>query len=571
MDQTTRGLLNVARSVLENLDLEVVLRRVLIEARDLTGARFAALGVLDAKAVQLERFLTLGADDELRRRIGPLPTGRGVLGELIRVPRPLRLDEVGAHPASYGFPAEHPPMGPFLGVPVPVRGRPYGNLYLSQPPGAPSFTAAHEEAIIALAELAGVAIDHARRYAGSEAERAQLADTVAALDATLQIARAVGRQTDLGTILELVAQRARELVSARTVIIELADGEEFEIAAGAGALPAGVVGRRLDLVGTVASAALRSGRSQRLSDPVNRDRFLRHGVGHLGLHPQDGLVVPLLFRKRAYGVLVALDRADGRDFGADDLRLLEAFATSAATAVATAESAAAERRRQRLAAAEAERTRWARELHDETLQALGSLRLTLSGARRSGDPQAVAAAVDGAIGQLETDIANLRGLIAELRPAALDQLGLAPALHALVERVGASGLDIDAQIDLAYENGRRADPMFLEHETAIYRIVQEALTNAVKHGHARRAVVEVLEEPEEVRVLVRDDGRGFDPERSTDGFGLLGVRERVELLQGDLTVQSEAGKGTTLSVRVPVRHVVDRAAPGSAPAAPDAV
>ena len=137
MDQTTRGLLNVARSVLENLDLEAVLQRVLIEARDLTGARFAALGVLDVKAIRLERFLTLGIDDTLRRRIGPLPTGRGVLGELIRIPEPLRLDAVGSHPSSYGFPAEHPPMGPFLGVPVPVLGRPYGNLYLSQPPGGP--------------------------------------------------------------------------------------------------------------------------------------------------------------------------------------------------------------------------------------------------------------------------------------------------------------------------------------------------------------------------------------------------------------------------------------------------
>ena len=288
---------------------------MLIEARSLTGARFAALGVLDPTARSLERFLTLGVDDAARARIGPLPTGRGVLGELIRDPQALRLTDVGSHPASYGFPAEHPPMGPFLGVPVLVRGRPWGNLYLAGPPGSPPFTSQHEDTAGALAELAGVAIDHARRFAGSEAEREQLKGTVAALDATLQIARAVGGQTELRSILDLVAKRGRDLVSAGTLVIELASGDELELVAGAGEIPADLLGHRFPLANTVASAALRSGRSQQLSEPVNRERFERHGVGHLGLHARDGLVVPLLFRDRSYGVLVAVDRTDDRPFG----------------------------------------------------------------------------------------------------------------------------------------------------------------------------------------------------------------------------------------------------------------
>src|SRR5271165_6510464 len=118
MDPATRGVLTVARTVLEQLDLEVVLERVLEAARELTGARYAALGVLDDSRTQLGRFMTLGVDEPARRLIGSQPTGRGVLGELIRTPHPLRIDDVGSHPYSYGFPVGHPPMRSFLGVPI---------------------------------------------------------------------------------------------------------------------------------------------------------------------------------------------------------------------------------------------------------------------------------------------------------------------------------------------------------------------------------------------------------------------------------------------------------------------
>jgi signal transduction histidine kinase len=262
----------------------------------------------------------------------------------------------------------------------------------------------------------------------------------------------------------------------------------------------------------------------------------------------------MVFRDTAYGVLVALDDLGEGGFSEEDQRLLEAFAASAATAVATAQSAAHERRRQRLAASEAERARWARELHDETLQALGSLRLMLSGARRSGNPETIAAAIDRGVSQLEADIANLRGLIIELRPAALDQLGLAPALHALVDRVQRTGLEIDAQIDLGHDAGRATERLAADLETGIYRIVQEALSNATKHGRARRAIVEVLEDERTVRLLVRDDGEGFDAGVVSVGFGLAGLRERTELLHGELAVTSGAGEGTTIAVSFPVRR-----------------
>lgn len=547
-------MLTLARSVLEQLDVELVLKRVLEAARDLTGAQYAALGVLDEDRRQLDRFLTLGIDEPTRRRVGPLPTGRGVLGELIRNPRPLRMPDVGSHPYSYGFPVAHPPMGSFLGVPILIGDAPFGNLYLTEKQGAPEFTDEDERAAVLLADFAGVAIDHARKFSGSEAQRLQLQRTVSALDATIQIARALGGETDLNAILELVAKRGRALVAARTLIIELLDGGELVLAAGAGELPPGLIGRRVPLRDTVASQALRTGQVERLADPANRRRFDQHGIGHLGLSAQDGLVVPLVFRERPYGVLVALDHLEEGNFTRDHQRLLEAFAASAATGVATAQTAADEHRRHRLAATEAERGRWARELHDETLQALGNLRLVLSSAKRTGDPRAMEKAIDQALGQIEGDIAGLRALITELRPAALDALGLEPALEALVERVGSNGLAVDSSVQLRYENGNAADRLDADLETAVYRIVQEALTNVLKHGSATRTMVEVVEDDRLVHVTVRDDGAGFDTSMTASGFGLAGMRERSELLGGEIVVHSSPGAGTKVSVALPVRR-----------------
>ncbi len=551
MDQGSRQVLRVARSVLEQLDVEIVLSRVLEAARELTDARYAALGVLDDSREHLARFLTAGIDEPARSQIGSLPTGRGVLGELIRRPESLRMDDVGSHPHSYGFPVGHPPMRTFLGVPIVIGGVPYGNLYLTEKAGGSPFDDADEQAAMLLAELAAVAIDHARRFSSSESQRIELQRTVDALDATLQIARALGGETDLTAILELVAKRGRALVSARALVIELRHGDELELSAGAGEIPTGLIGQRVELADTVADVAMRSGAPQRLTD-ANRARFQRHGLGNLGLVARNGLVVPLMFRERPYGVLVAIDSLDAADFSPEHERLLGAFATSAATAVATAQTAADERRRQRLAAAEAERARWARELHDETLQALGSLRLVLSAAARAGDADAMRSAIDGSLSQLESDIASLRSLITELRPAALDQLGLEPALLALGDRLRAGGLQLDVDVELAFEHGRAERRLIPELETAVYRIVQEALNNSIKHGSASRAVVEVRDEPEFVDVRVRDDGSGFDLTDPTSGFGVLGMRERAELLGGSLELDSAPGSGCTLTARFPV-------------------
>ena len=446
-------------------------------------------------------------------------------------------------------------MGSFLGVPVMVAGEPFGNLYLTEKHGGGEFTAADERAVVGLAEFAGIAIDHARRYSGLETHRDELKQTVDALGVMVEISRAIGGQTDLPLILTLVAKRGRSLVSARALIIELQVDGGLEVVAAAGELPANLVGRQMPLEGSAAQAALRTGATQRLGDELNRARFNDHGLGRFGFDAEDGLIVPLVFHGQPLGVLVAVDRLTGGPrFTAQDERLLEAFATSAATAVATAQSVATERQRQRLAAAEQERARWARELHDETLQGLAALRIALGAADRSGGLEVLQAAVRAAIGQLDGDMSSLRALITELRPAILDDLGTKAAIEALAERVDNSGLTLEATVELAYESRRAAQRHTPELELTIYRIVQEALTNAAKNGHATHAIVEVIEGATTIQVSIRDDGTGFDPAAWTEGFGVLGMRERVALLHGTLEIESAPGHGTTVRCTLPVER-----------------
>ncbi len=564
-DRTARSLLGLVRGLLSELDLDVILDRVLDSARELTGARYAALGVLNDSRTELARFVTVGIDEKVRMEIGALPRGQGVLGELINRPVPLRLADVGTHPRSFGLPVGHPPMHAFLGVPILIEGTPFGNLYLTEKVGGEEFTEADEEAVTMLAEMAGVAIDHARRYVGARDRRDELERTVAALDATTQFARAIGAETDLEVILELVAKRGRALVSARALLIELCRPEGLLVAAGAGELPRELIGRNVPLKDTVASHALRTRRTQHLEDDLNRARFDEHDLGRLGVRAEGGLVVPLVFQGRTYGVLMALDRLnDGPRFSNEDQLLLEAFATSAATAVATAQSVASQQHRQRLTAAEAERGRWARDLHDETLQSLSALQIRLSNARRVGKPQVLAQAMDDAVEYLQAGIADLRALITDLRPAALDELGVEAALHALADRTKHRGIEVDTSIDLAYEQGRAAARHTPELEVALYRIAQEALSNAAKHGRAARAVVEVQEHANAIHLTVRDDGEGFDPETAeTKGFGLLGMRERVQLLDGTLQIESAPGDGTTVRATLPVQRLSNVAVAGA--------
>ncbi len=551
-----RELIDVGRSLVAELDPEVVFRRLLEVACELTGARYAALGVLDADRHELERFITRGIDEEARRAIGNLPRGRGVLGLLIEQPRPLRLAEVGRHPRSYGFPPEHPPMTTFLGVPVMIRGRAWGNLYLTEKGGG-EFDEADEQSAMILAEWAAIAVENARLYHSVEDQRDEMERALHRLEATTEIARAVGGETDLERILEIVVKRGRALVEARSLLILLHEDDELVPASVAGESTGAAAKARIPVAGSIPGQALEAREARRVHD-LDPSLLARPASPEAGV---TALLVPLIYHGQALGVLVALDPLS-RDtgFSDEDEQVLASFAASAATAVATAQTVAEDRTRDSIAATERERGRWARELHDESLQSLAGLRVLLSAARRS-DPEDTDRLLAQGIEQVDSAIAEMRRLIADLRPTALDELGLGAALEALAERLSASGaIEVEMSLELAFHSGRTEHRMLSEIEDTAYRLVQEALNNVAQHGETDRARVEVSESNETLRVLVSDRGCGFDPSARTDGFGLVGMRERVTLTDGTLELKSAPGDGTTILAQIPVRRREERAA-----------
>lgn len=541
-----KRLIEVGSSLLSELDLESVLRSVVEAARELTGAEYAALGVLDQDRKELERFIYLGIDDETRRDIGSLPRGHGVLGELIREPQPLRLADVNQHPHAYGFPPKHPPMHSFLGVPVTIRGQAFGNLYMTEKQGAEEFDEADEDAAKTLAVWAAIAIENARLYTTLSDREAEMQQALRRAEASVDIAHTVGGEVEVDRVLDLIVKRARALVEARTLIVLLRKGDRLVTAARAGQVRSGL--GELESDEPVIEATMRGREAKRLGHAsIGREAELRER-----LEAEAVLIVPLLFRGHTVGVLVALDReAGGADFDQEDLRLLQAFGASAATAVATAQSVESERLQQQVETAEKERNRWARELHDETLQSLAATRISLATALQSDAPESaeqIRKAAEQTVDQLEGQINELSRLIDDLRPASLERLGLSAALEALGEESARRGsFEIEVEVELDGELSH-------DEERAVYRLAQEALNNVVRHSAATHASLRAKLTGGEALVVVGDDGAGFEADGAPGGRGLIGMRERVALLGGSLEVRSEPTKGTEVVASIPVRN-----------------
>ncbi|HEV7772660.1 MAG TPA: GAF domain-containing sensor histidine kinase [Conexibacter sp.] len=550
-------LMAVGTTLVSQLELDTLLTNLLEVAQELTGARYAALAVLDEERREIERFLTRGIDPAAHSAIGDPPRGRGILGALIEDPRPLRLHDVREDPRSYGFPSEHPPMRSFLGVPILIRGLAWGNLYLTDKTGG-DFDAADEQTVTTLAAWAAIAVEHADLYRRLRERGNRLERTVRSFEATTTITRAVGAETRIDRVLELIVKRGRALVNARALLILLQDGDGLQIAAGAGDVDPDAIGRRIPVRGTTAAAVLRAVQSERIPDVESRLRVSSERLGvpvtanGLGVHdPQAALLVPLEFRSRKLGVLIAFDRAgsEAMSFDRDQQALLLAFAASAATAVATAQSAERQRRRERMAAAERERQRWAHELHDQTLQSLASFRVLIDTALEDGAPARSEQTLRTLAGRIDGEIAQLRALITELRPAALDEQGLQPAIEHLAEQVASTqGIAVETEVSLDAPGGGSPKPLAADTETAIYRVVQEALTNAVKHAGASHVRIGVRPRDGGVDVTITDDGAGFDPDTPREGFGISGMHERAELGNGTLAITSRPGAGTTVHV-----------------------
>jgi signal transduction histidine kinase len=542
-------LLEVGRALVSDLDLEHVLRAVLEAARELTDARYAAIGVIDDQRRELERFVFVGIDEETQRRIGHLPRGHGILGELIRNPKPLRLDRISDHPHSYGFPAGHPPMTTFAGAPVMIRGEAYGNIYLSEKGNGAAFDEADEAVLVLLSEWAAVAIENARLYESAEADRRDLQRVVRGLEATAYLSRDVGGETDPERVRDLIAKRARALVDARLVVLLLADGDALRVAACAGEGGDALIDRLVPIEGPLRDNVL-AGTSERRAVVPGAP------LETLGLAGAQILLVPLRSRGERAGLLVAAQRLDtpSGEFSADDELVLNSLAAAATSALSANEAIQATQLQLAIQASERERARWARELHDETLQELGAMRLSQAAALKAADIEQMRDALRAAGAQTERTIASLEGLIRELRPAALDQLGVEAALESLAERLtDREGLRVDIDVSLASGDGSgsaapRLDP---ELEATIYRVTQEALNNVAKHAEADGARVAVVEEDDHVRVIVEDDGKGMTAGNG-GGFGLIGMRERVSLAGGELEIGPGGRGGTRITARLPV-------------------
>jgi len=531
-----RALLEAGMALASELSLDNLLQRLTELAADLTDARYAALGVIDPTGSHLERFITHGLDDETRAAIGDPPHGRGILGALITDASPLRLHAISDDARSVGFPPNHPPMSSFLGVPVLLRGVAYGNLYLTEKDGGADFTDEDQALVELLASQAAVAIENARLYESATRWSRQL-------ESLIEVSSALARETDVDRLLDLVARRLTELLDARVVAVALAAGpDELRIVTAAGEAPERLVGSTVRRSDSKAGRVLERGRSERidalLDDPEVHRGFTR------SLGARTGIWVPLVVQGRPIGVITAYDKlttADAR-FSEDDVRLAETFAARAAVAVELSESVERDALRRVVAAQELERQRLARELHDETGQALTSILLGLKQLEGPEAPEAVQALRELVVATLQ----DVRRLAVELRPKVLDDFGLVPALERLTQ-----GFAEHTGITVDLEASAIAERLPVEVETAIYRIVQEALTNVVKHAHAQRVSVLVTRAGGRIRAVIEDDGSGFDPTATDGGIGLIGMRERIELLDGSLAVETSETSGTTVAVEVP--------------------
>ncbi|HWW91127.1 MAG TPA: sensor histidine kinase [Solirubrobacteraceae bacterium] len=362
-------------------------------------------------------------------------------------------------------------------------------------------------------------------------------------------------------LLRLMADRGLALLDADSLLMVIEERGELRVAASAGA---GTPRLRITPVeGSALGALYRAGAPVALDRPRGQEAAWLH---ELGLEARAALVEPFSMEGQGGGLAIALRTGGG--FRDADRKALSAFAASVAQRLAAERSVEIERLRYGMEAREHERTRWAREIHDESIQGIGALRLRLANARDINDGETLRVAVDTVLEGLGTEIDQLRHLITELRPAALDDLGLAAALQALARRAQAiDGLEVKTELDLGPRdpteaNGggpetRRLDP---ELESTIYRVVQEALTNVGRHAEAKSAVVSISEREGVVRVSVTDDGKG-PPEESRlgprgdgleGGFGMSGMRERAELVGGELEMIAAPERGTTVRLTVPL-------------------
>ncbi|WOI63743.1 GAF domain-containing sensor histidine kinase [Streptomyces fradiae] len=531
------SLLEAVVSVGRELDLSQVLRRIVEAAALLVDAQYAALGVIGPDGRTLSQFLTVGLADEEIARIGPLPAGHGILGELIRKPEPLRLTDLSAHESSYGFPAHHPPMRTFLGVPIRVRDEVFGNLYLTDKRGGHDFDAEDESVIATLSVAAGVAIDNARLYEASQRQQRWL-------QANAEITSNLLSGSPRLRVLELIAQRAREITGAALadvavpvsgtgdLVVELALGERGE--------------HRRGLVvpvdGTLSGAAYEAGAPVTTAGLADDDRYDTGDGRFEGFGP--AVAVPLGTEAHDTRGVLLLARPQGEPpFTEGELQPLLAFAGQAALAL---ELAQRRTDAEQLALLE-DRDRIARDLHDLAIQRLFATGMTLQSAARLVAHEGAAERVTRAVADLDETIKIIRSTIFGLRARDEDT---GPSLRARVARaVGETAHTLGFPPRLSMEGLLDTDvpPGVADHVMAA---LTETLSNAARHAHATRVEVSLQATADEVVLTVTDNGRGI-PEGGRRS-GLRNLEERARKVGGTLEIGGPAGGGSRLVWRAPL-------------------
>ena len=536
--QAPPSVLDAVVGLAADLSLDRVLARIVRAACELVGAQYGALGVLgEGPDRRLREFVTCGLTDAERAAIGDLPRGHGILGLIIDTPEPLRLDSLGDHGTSAGFPANHPPMRTLLGVPIRIRDRVFGNLYLSQKRGDAPFTEDDEQLVVALAAAAGVAIENARLYEQGSRQQRWL---TAAADATAALLGAGDRHDAL----QLVADRARGASGASMVALAVRhEGGRLLVEAVSGADPAGLLGAMLPLDGTVAGSVLDG------AAPVIIDNA--HGAGQVESSgfptargwPQMDSIALLALRSagEVVGLLTLGWSGESEQLYRDtDLELPVAFADQVTLAMQVAQ---AQDYRGRLAVLE-DRDRIGRDLHDLVIQRLFAIGLTLDNvSRMPGQPASVTSRVSGAVDDIDATIKDIRHSIFELSAASLPgelRAELGAALAMVTPALGfRPRLLTQGPVESAVSDELRLQ---------LLAVLRELLSNVVRHARASATTV-VLSAGEEVVLTVSDDGVGFTP--GGHESGLRNMRERAVAAGGTCEVSPGADGGTVVRWRVP--------------------
>ncbi|TVT51516.1 GAF domain-containing sensor histidine kinase [Amycolatopsis rhizosphaerae] len=529
------GLLEAMLAVSSGLELDTTLRRIVQAAIELVDCRYGALGVLDADGAGLAQFVYEGIDEQARDEIGALPTGHGLLGLLIEQPKPLRLDELSHHPASSGFPANHPPMHSFLGVPVRVRDEVFGNLYLTEKTGGP-FTDDDEVIVQALAAAAGIAVENARLF--EEARQQQRWQ-----EATSEVRAELLATADPGDVLSLIAHRVLTLTGSDYAFLahpedpELPAGEvsTLVVSACTGLRGGTLDGRAIPIDGSTCGAAYRE------ATPKIADRLV-YDVS-AGLDEEFGPAMALPLRASAdsvSGVLVAVRRPGREPFRRSALSLAASFADQAAIALKRAED---QRRLYEFEVLE-DRDRIARDLHDQVVQRLFAHGLRLQSAKaRTRVPE-----VQRRLGELIEDV---QSIVSEIRTAVFDLHGGLQGSTGLRKRLGEIIAEITGETALQ-TTVRMAGPIGVlspglgEHAEAVIR---EALSNVVRHARASTVTVNVYV-GDMVTIDVTDDGVGI-PE-TVARSGLHNLSRRAADAGGVCTVDNADGGGTRISWTAPL-------------------